>query len=90
MNKTTRGFLFWTPRIVCILFALFISLFALDVFEEDYSVFQTIIALLIHLIPTGIIVLVLVLSWRREWIGAFLFISFAMLYLLVALGRISI
>ena len=33
MKTTPKRLLFWTPRILCLLFAGFISLFALDVFE---------------------------------------------------------
>lgn len=29
MKKSVRRLLFWTPRVLCILFALFISVFAL-------------------------------------------------------------
>ena len=51
--------LFWTPRILCILFSIVISLFALDVFAEDYSTGEAILAFLIHLIPTAAILAVL-------------------------------
>jgi hypothetical protein len=73
--------LFWTPRLLGILFAIFISLFALDVFGEGYSFWDTVLALLIHLTPTGIILLVLALSWRWEWIGGILFTGLGLLYL---------
>jgi hypothetical protein len=35
MNKALKRFLFWTPRLAGILFILFISLFALDVFDTQ-------------------------------------------------------
>ena len=89
MNKTTKRVLFWTPRVVCIVFALFISLFALDVFSAGDSVLKTILKLLIHLIPTGIIVIVLIISWRREWVGAILFIGLAVFYLVWTWGKFS-
>ncbi len=88
MNKTTKRVLFWSPRILCILFALFTSLFALDVFSEGYSFWKTILAVMIHLIPTtGIIVIALLISWRWEWIGAVLFIGLAIFYLVLVWGR---
>ncbi len=69
-------------------FAVFISLFALDVFGEGYGFWQTALALAMHLIPTAVIVVVLVLAWRWEWIGAVLFAVFAALYFfLMALPR---
>jgi hypothetical protein len=81
MSKPMKRFLFWTPRIICILFALFLSLFALDVFGEGHGVWKTILALLIHLIPTYIVIGVLIASWRWEWIGGVLFIFLGMFYI---------
>lgn len=74
MNNSINRLVYWTPRIMGIPFAAFISLFALDVFEDGFQGFQTILALLIHLLPTtGLVVLALIISWRWEWVGALLF-----------------
>jgi hypothetical protein len=64
-----------------IFIAIFISLFALDVFAEGYSFWETIIALLMHLIPTVIILIILAIAWRWEWIGGILFILLGVLYI---------
>ena len=80
MNTSTKRVLFWTPRVLCILFAMFLSLFALDVFSEGYGFAETILALLIHLIPTYIVVIALVIAWRWEWVGTILFIALALFY----------
>jgi len=87
MKKITKRVLFWTPRIICIVFAVFISIFAFDVFEQGYGILKTIIALLIHLIPTGIVVIILVISWRWEWVGAILFNALAVFYLVWYWGK---
>ena len=87
MNTSIKRVLFWTPRILCILFAIFLSLFALDVFGEGYSFWETILALLIHLVPVYIVVIVLVIAWRWEWVGAILFIALALFYLDWSWGR---
>ena len=81
MNKTVKRVLYWAPRILSIIFAIFVSLFALDVFGAGYSFWETLLALLIHLIPTLAILIVLAISWRWEWIGGVLFIFLAALYL---------
>jgi hypothetical protein len=81
MNKPMKRVLYWSPRILCIAFAIFLSLFALDVFDEHLGLLKTILALSIHLIPTAIIVVVLALSWRWEWVGGVLFIALGILYL---------
>jgi hypothetical protein len=79
--------LYWAPRILSILFAGFISLFALDVFGERYSFWETLLALTMHLVPTALIVIVLILAWRWEWIGALAFLSLGIWYLLMTWGR---
>jgi hypothetical protein len=79
--------LFWAPRILCVLFAPFLSLFALDVFGEHLGFWKTVLALAIHLIPTWIVLAVLVLTWRREWAGAIVFNLLALAYLVMAWGR---
>ncbi len=79
--------LFWSPRIFAVLFALFISVFALDVFSESRGFWWAVLALQVHLIPVGILLIVLLLAWRWEWIGAVLFPALALLYLVLAAGR---
>jgi len=81
MNKPLKQVLFWSPRVLGIAFAIFLSMFALDVFNEGFSVGKTILALLIHLIPAAIIVLVLAVALRWEWVGGVLFIAVGILYL---------
>ena len=87
MNTGIKRALFWTPRVLCIIFALFISLFAMDVFGKGYGFWETILALLIHLVPVYIVVIVLVIAWRWEWVGAILFTALAVFYLVWGWGR---
>jgi hypothetical protein len=70
MTAPSRLVLHWAPRALSIAFAAFISMFALDVFSEGRGVWQTVVALMIHLIPTYVLVGMLILAWRWEWIGA--------------------
>jgi hypothetical protein len=83
MKRRRRGWLFSTPRILMILFAVFISLFAMDVFMEGYSPWETIVALFMHLIPTFLVVIALLLAWRWEWVGTVLCFALAILYIVV-------
>jgi len=87
MNTRTKRVIFWAPRVLCILFALFLSMFALDVFSEGYGFGETILALLIHLVPTFIVVISLVIAWRWEWVGAILFITVAFFFLMSSGGE---
>lgn len=63
----------WLPRVLCILAILFVSLFALDTFSSELSVWQQVIAFLIHLIPSFILLALLILAWKREFIGGIIF-----------------
>jgi hypothetical protein len=87
MRKPLQRLLFWLPRILCLLFAAFLSVFALDVFGEGYGFWKTVLALLVHLIPTWIILIVLAISWRWEWVGATLFTTLGVLYPVLFWGR---
>ena len=87
MTRTLKRTLLWTPRIFCIVFALFLSLFALDVFSEGFPFWKTILALLIHLLPTAIVLAILAVSWRWEWVGGVLFIALGTLYLITTISR---
>ena len=80
MNKTLKQILFWTPRVAGILFVLFISLFAFDVFEEGLGFWGTLLALFMHLLPSILLAVAIYFAWKREWIGAILFIGWAVWY----------
>jgi hypothetical protein len=62
-------------------------MFALDVFEEGNSVPQIIIALMMHMIPTVIIVIALIVTWRWEWVGGVIYIGMGLFYIIWAWGK---
>lgn len=77
-------------RILGILFAIFISLFALDVFAEGTPFWQSIAALFIHLIPTYILLVILWVAWKRPLIGGPLYILLGLAYIIIAKNQILI
>lgn len=79
-----RQLLYWTPRALGIAFVVFISLFAMDALNEGEGFWGKGLSLLLHLIPTLLLILVLALSWRREWVGGILFTGLAVLYVVWA------
>jgi len=87
MNKNLKGFSFWAPRALGILFILFVSLFAMDVFEEGLGFWGTILALLVHLLPSISMTIALIIGWRWEWVGALGFFGFAIWYVAFAMNR---
>jgi hypothetical protein len=87
MNHRARRLLFWAPRVLSILFAAFLSLFALDVFDEGFGFWGTILALLMHLVPSFLVVAVLAVAWYREWVGGIVFIALGVWYVVSVWGR---
>ena len=65
--------LYWLPRILCIIAILFISLFALDAFQPNLTIWQQIGAFLMHLIPSFILLALLLIAWKWEYIGGIIF-----------------
>ena len=65
MNPSVDRFLRWAPRVLCVAFAAFVSVFALDAFEPARGFWGNALAFGIHLFPTYLVIGVLVLGWRR-------------------------
>lgn len=63
----------WAARLLAVLFALFLSLFALDVFGEYDSLGLTLVALFMHLIPSMLVLAAVAVEWRWPVIGAVAF-----------------
>ena len=81
MKKKNYRFLFRFPRIFAIIFILFISIFALDIFWQGYTFRQTMWALFIHLIPTRFMIIALILSRKKyPLVAAIIFWCFGLRY----------
>lgn len=71
--KTSQKLLHWTPRIICILAILFVSLFAADAFAPGLTIWQQLGDFFMHLIPSIILLAILLVAWKWEFIGGILF-----------------
>lgn len=87
MSKSARGVLFWAPRILTILFALFLSVFAFHVFAETSGFLATLTAFVLQLMPAFLVVVLLVFAWRWELIEVIAFAGLAIAYVVVMWGR---
>jgi hypothetical protein len=79
-KKSRKDVWFWIPRILTILYILFISVFALDVFDKTSGIWNILLALLINLIPSFILIIILIISWKYELVGGIAFILFGLAY----------
>jgi hypothetical protein len=71
--KSISTLFHWLPRILGMIAIAFISLFAADSFQPGYTIWQQITAFLIHLIPSFILLVLLLVAWKWEFIGGILF-----------------
>ena len=71
--KSSIKLVYWLPRVLCILAILFISLFALDSFSPELTIWQQLGAFFIHLIPSFILLAFLLVAWKWELIGGIIF-----------------
>ncbi len=71
--------LYWAPRILGILGILFISLFSLDVFETGVSLTNLLVGFLVHNIPSLVLATVLVVAWKDERLGGYMFIMVSLI-----------
>ena len=81
MKKPVHPVLYWIPRGLVILEAIFISLFAFDVFGQGYDFLTLLQALAIHLLPTAIVMIILAIAWQWEGVGGILFIALGAYYI---------
>lgn len=81
--KKVSKFVYWTPRIISIIFLLFLAMFSLDVFDGNYGFWGTILALLIHNIPTFILLAIVLISWKYEIVGGIVFILAGLAYIIM-------
>ena len=58
---------------ICILAILFVSMFALDAFAPELTFWQQIGGFLLHLIPSYIMIALLIVAWKWEYVGGIIF-----------------
>lgn len=75
------AFLYWMPRIAGIVIALFVSLFALDVFDGSGSIWMQIGAFIMHALPALLMGGVIALAWRKPLVGFGVFLLAALFFL---------
>ena len=81
-NKINR-FVYWAPRVLSILFVLFLAMFSLDVFEPGSSAQEIAIGLLAHNVPVLLLAAVVAVSWKREIVGGITFILAGIFYIVM-------
>jgi hypothetical protein len=91
MKFNLNKFIYWSPRILGVIFILFLALFSLDVFESGLTYSQIALGLLMHNIPSLILLGVLMIAWKKnELAGAIVFNLAGFIYVILTItnGRL--
>ena len=86
--KTSR-ILYWSPRILSILFICFLTMFSFDVFEPGSSVGEIALGLLVHNIPSIILIILLIIAWRKDIVGAVTYLGASLLYVGLVIDQVA-
>lgn len=77
--KLPKKAVFLAPRILGITAIAFISIFALDAFQPELTIWQQLGGFFMHLIPSFILLTIFLVAWKRELIGGIIFIALALI-----------
>jgi len=72
MSELSRQWLLWAPRVLATVVCAFSSLFALDAGGNAEFV--------VHIAPTVLLLVVVAISWRWEWVGGGVFTVLGIVY----------
>jgi len=73
-------FLHWAPRVLTILAIIFVSMFSLDSFQAGLPLKDQIFEWLMHMIPSFVLIIVLIIAWKWENIGGVIFLSIGLAF----------
>ena len=82
-----HSLLVWSPRLLGLALAVFLTLFAFDGFQQGKPFGAALAEFVMQLIPPAIVVGIVVLSWQRPWFGGVGFALLAALYAIAAWSR---
>jgi hypothetical protein len=85
VKKERKDWIYWTPRILSILFIAFLALFSLDIFDMNLGFWGTVLGLFMHNIPVIILTILLIIAWKYEIVGGIAFILAGIAYIVMLL-----
>jgi len=85
VKKRSGRFLFWAPRVLAILFILFLAVFSFDVFEGGFSLLA-LGGFFIHSLPSIVMAVALFFLWNRDKAAGVVFLIFWFLFIIFFSG----
>ncbi len=68
-----KDWIYWTPRVLSILFVLFLMMFSLDIFDMNLGFWGVLLGLFMHNIPALILALFVWWAWKNDLVGVIVF-----------------
>jgi len=81
--------IYWTPRLAGVVITLFLTLFSLDVFGTGEPIWRQLLGFVIHSVPSLALASLIVLAWRRDQLGFWMFALAAGFFLALALPNLA-
>lgn len=85
-----RSVLYWSPRIIGLAFAAFLSIFAFGALRDAHGTGDRFVHFVMSLLPTLIVLAALAVAWRRPPVGAVVFLGFAVWYVATSWGQFPV
>lgn len=85
MTAFTTSLLRWAPRVLSILFVMFLSIFASDQLPEGDDILG-IISVLLFFGQIFIGIAIIIFAWKWELVGAIVFTAFSLFYGIAAIS----
>lgn len=70
-----------------VLYAVALLVFAADVFNHEQNIAQTFYDILLHLLPTAVILLIVFVAYNRPLIGAIIYLVLGLMYIITGWAR---
>lgn len=86
---TPTNVLVWSARFLGIVLSAFLALFALDAFAPGKPIGRALVEFALHLIPAAVVLTVVLVAWRRPWVGGAAFLLLAVAYAVAVGFRVS-
>lgn len=80
MTAALNSAIYWAPRALGVVYVCFLSLFALDVFEAGQPLGAILVGLAMHLVPSALVLLVVIVAWKHELLGAMMLAGAGLYY----------
>jgi hypothetical protein len=80
VNPRLAKIIHWAPRVAAILIIFFVGLFSLDVFAMQASPLELLGGILMHNIPSIVMIILLIFAWKRPEVGFVAFLAAAVIF----------